>query len=191
MSRTTTCSPCSDPAACLVLHERDGAARSRRRQLDDAEVLTGAVVHVEVEAGGVGVERLRPVDVSHRDHHRLESPVHPSHPSCPSRSAPSFSRGGRTPRRPRPRPRPATSSVPGLHLGRDAEALLVGRHQGPVGRQVEPGVGEGVVVPAGPGRVASGQVGLERRAERAASAGAPSRRRAARSRPRGSATRSL
>ena len=50
-------------------------------------------------------------------------------------------------------------------LGRDPEALLVGRHQGPVGRQVEPGVGEGVVVPAGAAGVAGGQVRLQGGAE--------------------------
>ena len=55
--------------------EGDRASGSRRRQLDDAEAVAGPMVDVEVEAGLL-VERLRAIDVRHRDEHELELVVH-------------------------------------------------------------------------------------------------------------------
>jgi hypothetical protein len=59
-----------------VAHERDRAGRSGRGQLHDPEVLTGAVVDVQLKAGFLDVEVLGAVHVRDRNHHQLKLPVH-------------------------------------------------------------------------------------------------------------------
>ena len=65
---------------------------------------------------------------------------------------------------------------PASDLGGDAEALLVGGDQGPVRRQVETGVGEGVVVAAGTRRCGGRRDSLEVGAEVGGDREAPRRR---------------
>jgi hypothetical protein len=61
-----------------ALADRDRAGRAGRRQLDDPEVVAGAVVDIEVEAALLHVERLRPVDIGHRDHDQFQREIHDS-----------------------------------------------------------------------------------------------------------------
>ena len=56
--------------------DRDGARRTRRGHLDDPEVTAGSVVHVQLEAGLLCVERLGAVHVRDRNHNELELEVH-------------------------------------------------------------------------------------------------------------------
>src|ERR1700737_753773 len=49
-----------------VAHERDRARRARRRELDDAKILAGAVVDVQLEPRTLKVELLGAVNVGHR-----------------------------------------------------------------------------------------------------------------------------
>src|SRR3954447_14424647 len=64
--------------------DRDRAGRAGRRQLDDPEVVTEGPVDVEMEATLLLVERLRPVDVGHRDDDQLEREIHRFPPGCPA-----------------------------------------------------------------------------------------------------------
>src|SRR3954452_535500 len=61
----------ADPGA-----DRDRARRALRAQLDNAEVVSGAVVDVQFESHLLDVERLRAVDVGDGDDDELELVVH-------------------------------------------------------------------------------------------------------------------
>ena len=78
MSLTTRCRPWSEPGGhrADARPDRDGAGRSGRHELDDAEVRPGAGVDEQFEAGLLDVEGLGAIDVADRDDDEFEGLVH-------------------------------------------------------------------------------------------------------------------
>src|SRR5215208_1792710 len=61
---------------CEALADRDRARRSRRRQLNETNLVADGVVVVRVESDLLCVERLRPVDVADGPGDQFELPIH-------------------------------------------------------------------------------------------------------------------
>ena len=78
MSETTICRPRTEPGAASVMPVPSAIEQAEpgRRELHEADLVADPVVVVGVEAGLLGVERLRAVDVRDGDRHQLELPVH-------------------------------------------------------------------------------------------------------------------
>src|ERR1700682_1452692 len=77
MSLTTKIKPSSDPGSCAdPFAHRDRARRSRRRQLNEADLLPDPLTRILTEADLLRVERFGTVNIRHGYGHQFEFHIH-------------------------------------------------------------------------------------------------------------------